>query len=51
MNRAVPKLQANPNVYGIPGKVLQIDGDKEYLKNMFRRIYRAWNTCSRCGYT
>ena len=32
MNRAVPKLQANPNVYGIPGKVLQIDGDKEYLK-------------------
>ena len=30
MNRAVPKLQANPNVYGIPGKVLQIDGDKEY---------------------
>ncbi|WP_305303335.1 sporulation peptidase YabG [Romboutsia ilealis] len=32
MNRAVPKLQANPNVYGMPGKVLQIDGDKEYLK-------------------
>ncbi len=32
MNRAVPKLQMNTNVYGIPGKVLQIDGDKEYLK-------------------
>lgn len=32
MNRAVPKLQANSNVYGMPGKVLQIDGDKEYLK-------------------
>ncbi len=32
MNRAVPKLQANTNVYGMPGKVLQIDGDKEYLK-------------------
>ncbi|MDK2564445.1 sporulation peptidase YabG [Romboutsia sedimentorum] len=32
MNRAVPKLQANANVYGMPGKVLQIDGDKEYLK-------------------
>lgn len=32
MNRAAPKLQANTNVYGMPGKVLQIDGDKEYLK-------------------
>ncbi len=34
MNRAVPKIQANSNanIYGIPGKVLQIDGDKEYLK-------------------
>ena len=32
MNRAVQKLQSNPNIYGIPGKVLQIDGDKEYLK-------------------
>ncbi|RDY26180.1 sporulation peptidase YabG [Romboutsia weinsteinii] len=32
MNRSVPKLQSNTNVYGMPGKVLQIDGDKEYLK-------------------
>ena len=32
MNRAVPKLQSNSNIYGIPGKVLQIDGDKDYLK-------------------
>lgn len=32
MIRAVPKLQANTNIYGMPGKVLQIDGDKEYLK-------------------
>ena len=32
MNRAVPKLQMNTNVYGMPGKVLQIDGDKEYLE-------------------
>lgn len=32
MNRAAPKLQTNTNVYGMPGKVLQIDGDKEYLK-------------------
>ncbi|MCR8745817.1 sporulation peptidase YabG [Romboutsia lituseburensis] len=32
MNRGVPKLQANTNIYGMPGKVLQIDGDKEYLK-------------------
>lgn len=32
MNRAAPKLQMNTNVYGMPGKVLQIDGDKEYLK-------------------
>ncbi len=30
--RGIPKAQANTNVYGIPGKVLQIDGDKEYLK-------------------
>ena len=30
--RGVPKLQSSSNVYGIPGKVLQIDGDKEYLK-------------------
>lgn len=36
MSRAVTKIQANTNintnVYGMPGKVLQIDGDKEYLK-------------------
>lgn len=32
MTRAVPKIQANTNVYGMPGKVLQLDGDKEYLK-------------------
>lgn len=32
MTRAAPKLQANTNVFGMPGKVLQIDGDKEYLK-------------------
>lgn len=32
MYRGVPKLQASSNVYGVPGKVLQIDGDKEYLK-------------------
>ena len=32
MSRAVPKLQSNTNIYGMPGKVLQIDGDKEYLK-------------------
>lgn len=32
MIRAVPKLQVNSNAYGIPGKVLQIDGDKDYLK-------------------
>ena len=32
MNRGAQKLQSNPNIYGIPGKVLQIDGDKEYLK-------------------
>lgn len=30
--RGAPKLQSSNNVYGIPGKVLQIDGDKEYLK-------------------
>lgn len=33
--RGIPKSslqQSNTNVYGIPGKVLQIDGDKEYLK-------------------
>lgn len=30
--RGLPKAQTNTNVYGIPGKVLQIDGDKEYLK-------------------
>lgn len=30
--RGVPKVQSSSNVYGIPGKVLQIDGDKEYLK-------------------
>lgn len=31
--RGIPKLaQSTANVYGIPGKVLQIDGDKEYLK-------------------
>ena len=32
MNRAATKLQTNPNIYGMPGKVLQIDGDKDYLK-------------------
>lgn len=32
MYRGALKLQASNNVYGIPGKVLQIDGDKEYLK-------------------
>ncbi len=32
MYRAAPKLQTSNNIYGIPGKVLQIDGDKEYLK-------------------
>lgn len=32
ITRGLPKLQASSNVYGIPGKVLQIDGDKEYLK-------------------
>lgn len=32
MTRGVPKLQANTNIFGMPGKVLQIDGDKEYLK-------------------
>lgn len=32
MIRAVPKLQVSSNAYGIPGKVLQIDGDKDYLK-------------------
>ena len=32
MSRGAQKLQNNPNIYGIPGKVLQIDGDKEYLK-------------------
>ena len=32
INRAVPKLQSNTNIYGMPGKVLQIDGDKDYLK-------------------
>jgi len=31
MTRSIPKLQATANAYGIPGKVLQIDGDKEYL--------------------
>lgn len=30
--RGALKLQTSSNVYGIPGKVLQIDGDKEYLK-------------------
>ena len=31
--RGIQKLaQSTANVYGIPGKVLQIDGDKEYLK-------------------
>ena len=32
MNRGATKLQTNPNIYGMPGKVLQIDGDKDYLK-------------------
>lgn len=31
--RGLPKsAQQSANVYGVPGKVLQIDGDKEYLK-------------------
>lgn len=32
--RGLPKSAKQPtaNVYGVPGKVLQIDGDKEYLK-------------------
>lgn len=31
--RGLPKsAQQSTNVYGVPGKVLQIDGDKEYLK-------------------
>lgn len=31
--RGLPKsAQQATNVYGVPGKVLQIDGDKEYLK-------------------
>ncbi len=32
LSRSQTKTQYNSNVYGIPGKVLQIDGDKEYLK-------------------
>lgn len=32
MTRTAPKLQTNTNIFGMPGKVLQIDGDKEYLK-------------------
>ncbi|MGL6106358.1 sporulation peptidase YabG [Romboutsia sp.] len=32
LNRAAPKLQFNSNIYGMPGKVLQVDGDKDYLK-------------------
>lgn len=33
IGRSLAKVQqANPNIYGTPGKVLQIDGDKEYLK-------------------
>ena len=32
MYRGALKLQSSNNVYGIPGKVLQVDGDKEYLK-------------------
>ena len=32
MYRGGRGLQSSSNVYGIPGKVLQIDGDKEYLK-------------------
>lgn len=31
-NAPTVKQSINPNVYGMPGKVLQIDGDKEYLK-------------------
>lgn len=30
--RGAPKFQSSSNIYGVPGKVLQIDGDKEYLK-------------------
>lgn len=30
--RGSQKSQGNSNIYGVPGKVLQIDGDKEYLK-------------------
>jgi len=32
INAPTIKQSTNPNVYGMPGKVLQIDGDKEYLK-------------------
>ena len=32
MSRGAAKLQLSSNVYGIPGKVLQLDGDKDYLK-------------------
>ena len=31
-NTPIVKPSTNPNIYGMPGKVLQIDGDKEYLK-------------------
>lgn len=30
--RGALKYKTNLNIYGIPGKVLQIDGDKDYLK-------------------
>ena len=32
LNRSNLKGQVSKTIYGIPGKVLQIDGDKEYLK-------------------
>ena len=31
-NMTIVKPSTNPNIYGMPGKVLQIDGDKDYLK-------------------
>ncbi len=31
-NMPIVKPSTNPNIYGMPGKVLQIDGDKDYLK-------------------
>ncbi len=41
MNRAVPKLQANPNVYGIPGKVLQIEIDPTVENLIYKSVRSA----------